>query len=77
MKDSTRDMLLKAAERIGYNNGQAQIAEWLKTHKTLKGFRPCPSEIHIRIIDALNRDIDDESAAALLWTYEGMRERLN
>lgn len=75
MKESTRKALLVAAERIGANNYRKGLADHVRKGRKPHTFRPSVSPIHQEIIEALNADADDDSAMALLHTYDADAER--
>ena len=78
MKDSTRQALMIAAERSGRNTYDQQAKAYLKAHPGAKrvlgnmpkGFRFCVTDVHNAIVKALNEDWGDESAMALLHSYD-------
>jgi hypothetical protein len=71
MTPEKRRGLMRAAEQIG----ATQYAVQRRAAHGRPSFRYHPTVTHLRIVDALNRDVDDETAVALMTSYEAMAER--
>ena len=68
--------LSKAAEKIGHNNYQTQLAAHLQAGGKETSFRFVVSETHQRVVDAMvdERLTDLDAGRLLFWDFEVLKE---
>ena len=64
MTDETYSAMMRYLERLGRAEYEAQLRAHLKAGRRRSTMRYCPSQYHIDLIDALQRD-DEEAFKAI------------